>query len=291
MHCRFLWKILVASACVVGCNEARPQLPAPADDPTADLGSQFDPATTGTIRGQIRWSGELPLVPLLKVPPTLDAEGQPRPREWPNPHVPLIDSASAGVGNAVVFLRALNLKKSRPWNHEVVTAQQTDYQFSILQGKKPQRVGFVRRGASVEMVSCQRAFHALHADGASFFTVAFPDADRPSTRKLTEKGIVELSSAAGYFWMRAHLFVDDHPYYACPDADGRYILPQVPAGRYEVVCWLPNWREDRRTLDPASGVCTRLFFRPAVELVIPLEVRPGETTQADFAPSLKAFRP
>ena len=62
-------------------------------------------------------------------------------------------------------------------------------------------------------MSREPVFHSVHADGAAFFTLAFPDPHDPLTRQLTEKGIVELTSATGRFAMRAYLFVDEHPYY------------------------------------------------------------------------------
>ena len=43
-------------------------------------------------------------------------------------------------------------------------------------------------------------------------------------------GRFELTSAAGYYWQSADLFVCDHPYYAVSDGTGRFQFTQVPAG-------------------------------------------------------------
>ena len=118
----------------------------------------------------------------------------------------------------------------------------------------------------------------------------FPDPDRPLTRPLKENGVVELTSAAGYYWMRAYLFVDDHSYYARADKEGRFSLEQVPPGQYEVVCWMPNWQEARHERDPESGLITRLFFRPPVTLVQKVELGKQESKEVRFSPSMRDFQ-
>ena len=51
--------------------------------------------------------------------------------------------------------------------------------------------------------------------------------------------------------MRAYLVVSRHPYLARTDAHGRFTLSQVPAGKYEIVAWHPDWqvRESERNPD------------------------------------------
>jgi hypothetical protein len=152
------------------------------------------------------------------------------------------------------------------------------------------RTGFVHRGQSVEMASREPVFHILRASGSAFFSLTFPNPDRPRVRSLTEPGLVELSSGAGYYWMRAYLFVDDHPYYTRTDAQGYYQLSQVPPGRYQVVCWLPNWNVARHDRDPESTVISRLFFRPPVEREQHVEVRASGAVAADFTMSKALFQ-
>jgi hypothetical protein len=196
--------------------------------------------------------------------------------------VPIIDPGSGGVSDAVVFLRKVDPRKARPWDHEPVRIEQRDYQIHILQGDVESRCGFVRRGDAIEMVSRQAVFHSLHAGDANFFTLAFPDSDQPLTRRLDRSGLTELTSAAGYFWTRGYLFVADHPYYCCTGGNGNFTLPQVPAGHYELVCWHPNWRERTHDRDPESALISRLFFQAPVELVRQVEVTAGATVTASI---------
>jgi hypothetical protein len=139
------------------------------------------------------------------------------------------------------------------------------------------------------MVSREDGFASLRGRGDDFFTLAFPDPDRPVRRAFDKPGVVELTSAAGGYWMRAYLFVADHPYYALTDPHGRFELSGVPPGRYEAVCWHPNWHERSRERDPETGMIARLTFAGPVEKVRPVAVAAGGEAEADFELSLKDF--
>jgi hypothetical protein len=164
-----------------------------------------------------------------------------------------------------------------------------DCQLHIRQGENDSHFGFLRPGDHLGMVSCDPWFHLLHADGAAFFSLAFPDPGQPLQRVLREKGIVEFTSAAGYIWMRSYVFVDDHPYYTPTDKQGRFEFRQVPPGRYEVVCWMPNWTKARHERDPEAGSIIRLLFNPPVIEVNAVVLRTHGTAEVDFQMSAEKF--
>jgi hypothetical protein len=207
----------------------------------------------------------------------------------PNPNAPRIDPQTSGVGNAVVFLRGVQATNSKPWDLPPARIEQLGLQFHVHQGETDSSYGFVRQGDPIEMVSGDPFMHALHAGGVSFFTLMFPQPDQPLSRRLKVKGVVELTSAAGCYWMRAYLFVDDHPYYARTDSKGRFNLNQVPPGRYDFVCWMPNWKEARHERDPETGLVNRLFFAPPAELVEHVNLESRESKNVHFIVSEAAF--
>jgi hypothetical protein len=266
---------------LAGCSEALP----PEDDrPTLPVsGSRFDPVSCGTIRGQVVWQGEIARVPPLVVLPNPLAGPVFQKRQTrANPNAPAIDVWTRGVQSAVVFLRGVDAEAGKPWDLAPVRVEQRDCQFRVFQGEESSQVGFLRRGDPVEMVSRDSYFHALRASGSTFFSLMFPDPDQPLSRQLYDRGVVELSSAAGYYWMRGYLFIDDHPYYARTDVTGHFELTRVPPGRYDLVCWLPSWIKARSERDPEMGVISRLFFQPPLEQVQPVALRPGETVTTVF---------
>ena len=275
---RFLCPLAVlGTALLSGCDN----VPAPSDTPTeqpAEIGTDFDATLAGELRGQVIWEGPIPVVPTYRAPvnPGSEHQGDPR-RDWPNPHTPRIDQKTWAVADTVVFLRGIDPQRARPWDHPPVRVELRDYQIHVCQGERDGDTGFVRRGETVTLVSRQELFHSLQARGGAFFARAFPDPDHSCTRRLDRAGIVELSSGCGYFWMRGQLFVADHPYYTRTDAQGRFTLPQVPPGRYELVCWLPDWHEAVRERDAETALICRLTFRPPVEVAQSVDLRPHQS--------------
>jgi hypothetical protein len=251
--------------------------------------SCFDADAAGRIEGRVIWAGEPPCAAPLpyRLPAGLSDEASARLRV--NDFVPAIDSNSRGVTDAVVYLRGVDPHAARPWDHPHVAVEQRDLQLHVLQGSRDGRVGFVRRGDGIDMVSREPRFHSLRAQGSAWFTLAFPDADQPLARPLDETGVVELTSGAGYYWMRAYLLIDDHPYYARTDADGHFALPSVPPGQYEIVCWMPNWRETGHDRNPDTGRVTRLSFAPPAAVKQAVELGARQTRDVCFSLSTRDF--
>lgn len=277
--------VLLAS---VGCNESHPAVylddeePPPA--PPKNLAVAFDPATTGGVAGRVTWAGAVPVVAPFRAPISpLSEQNDRRKFSWNNPHAPVVDPAGGGIAGAVVFLRGVDPERARPWDHPPVWVAVRDCRYHILQGDADESTGFVRRGDQVTIVRDDDHFQAVQARGAAFFTLTLADRDRPHGRVLAHTGVVELSSNSGQFWMRAHLFVADHPYLTRTDKQGRFSLEKVPPGTYELGCWLPDWHESAHELDAETNLVTRLTFQPSVVKLRDVTVGKGERRTADFA--------
>jgi hypothetical protein len=293
MHGRFLLKALVLlllAGAHLGCEDARPQ-PAQVAEPKREPGSAFDAAATGAIQGRVCWEGPLPAVASFQierhrfsVPADVPAHLQ-----RANPNAPLVDPQGRGVHQAIVFLRGVEASKARPWDHPPVRVELRDLRLQLFQGEKAVRAAFVRQGEDISMYLEDRRFYSLHASGAVFFTYTFVEPALPRARRLEKQGRVRLTSANGYYWMEGHLFVDNHPYYARTDRQGHFRLDQVPAGHYDVICWLPNWRIARRDRDPESCLVTRVDFAPPLEQTKQVEAHPRRSVTVDFSVSAAAF--
>jgi len=285
-----VWVFSMVTA--IGCGKASSQ---PKDELIELSGqvpaSNFDPNEAGAIRGRVVWQGEIPNIAPFLIRANPIGGGAVAKRQFQrNPNAPSIDAGHHGVANAVVFLRGVDATKAKVWNLPPVHVEMKDLGLRVFQGDADSSYGFVHRGDPIEMVSRDAYFHSLHFDGVNYFTLAFPDLDKPLSRPLVKKGLVELTSSAGYYWMRAYLFVDDHPYFARTDSEGRFALDQVPPGDYEVVCWMPCWLEDRHKRDPESGVLTRLFFRPPVTWSQKVKLQGKESKEIRFGPALPDFQ-
>jgi hypothetical protein len=263
---------------VLGCAEPDPAMPdvPPPSPPTAPASSRFDPASAADVRGRIVWRGPVPAVPPLEHP--RKAPGGLVWGRFPNPHTPSVTPDGA-VAGAVVFLRGIDPAAGRPWDHPPASVEVRSSRMVVAQGGE-RAVGWVRPGDPVGFANRDQDIETVRAatvgaGGGLLFTLPLPDPDQPLSRALRTGGPVELSSGSGHYWMRAWLWVTDHPYFAITDARGRFELPAVPPGRYEAVCWHPNWHRTGHDRDPETGLVIRQHFAPPAEKVVPLEVTAG----------------
>jgi hypothetical protein len=272
---------LLLALAAVGCEAATPPPPAPPVEPPPAPHSSLPTPHSASLAGRVVWSGPVPpaeTVNAFRYHP----DGSFTALTRPVPNRPIV-GPDGGVSGAVVFLRGVDPAhyfapgESPGAKWPPVTVELHDERPMIRQGDgPPDTVGFVRRGDEITVVSRQRLFHSLRARGAAFWTLTLPDPDRPRSRRLDRAGVVELSSGVTYFWMHAHLWVCDHPYFARTDAAGRWSLTGVPPGEYEVVAWLPDWRLARRERDPETGGIARYVFRPPLEVARRVAVRENE---------------
>lgn len=276
------WLILLSIA-ATGCEEPLALSLKSSEPANVAIGENFDPRNVGTISGQVTWKGDVPNVkPFLGAlhPGAEYADKSLKRRN--NPHAPAIDAAG-GVGDAVVFLRGVEPAAARPWDLPPVRVEMHQEQIRIHQGDAVSRAGFVKPGDAIEMVSREEWREVLQARRSAFFSLTLVDAGVVRTRRLDRLGEVELISGMGHFWMRGHIFVVAHPYYTRTDATGRFKLPQVPAGAYQLVCWHPNWRPASHERDGMTMLVTHISYQPAAEIVQRIRVERDTTATASIA--------
>ena len=262
---------------LVGCESDAAPPPAPAAPPPA-IGTAFDPAACGTVTGRVTWTGPVPAVgdfPNHRPKP----DGTYVYQMAKNPHAPRVNEASKGVAGAVVWLRGIDPARARPWDHPPAAVEIGNQSITVVQGERRRRVGFVRQGDAVTASSVEPVYHVLRGRGDAFFSLALPEPGKPVTRTLAAPGRVELSSGAGLYWMRANLFVADHPYFAVTNAEGRFTLERVPAGPVTVVAWHPNWEAARFERDPDSTMITRMTYKPPLERTAAVDLTRGAAVE------------
>lgn len=281
---RFLLHVLaLGTLALAGCGTEPPAAASPTQpqSPPA-LATAFEPAACGTLGGFVTWAGPIPNVPPVTYNvPRVDGNGF-EPRTLAQANTPHIDFATRGVEGAVVFLRGIDPARARAWDLPAVRVELRDAQIAVIQGDRTARTGFVPRGGPVTVRSVDPECHVLRGRGAAFFALPFPEPDQVLERTFDSCGRIELSSAAGFYWQAADLFVCDHPYYALTEADGRFRFTSVPAGRYDLVVWHPNWVVTRSERNPESGQTSRQYYAPPLENSRPVDVAPGRNTVANL---------
>jgi hypothetical protein len=290
MHGCKRFTLFLALLLLAGCTDTpAPEKKQESHPAAAILGEAFDEAATGELHGTVTWQGDLPQAALFKV---LGLPGDYLfgvRQDQPNPNLPRIQPSTLGMEDVVVFLRAVDLKKSRPWDHPSVLVEQRDRRLVIRQGESSSHVGWARAGDAIEVINRDDHFHMLRGRGAAFFSLPFPKPNVPSHRVLEKPGIVDLSSGAFFFWMHAYLHVSNHPYFARTNARGHFVLEKVPARSYELVCWMPSWEVAKKLRDPETGYIIQVDFRPPVEQVRTVVVTAGQRLETSFSWSARDF--
>jgi hypothetical protein len=266
----------------LACRQPDPPRPTPSTARYPDATAR--PLPTGSVGGRVTLVAGQPVPPIHGLIATADG---PKWGTAPNPFAPRVD-ADGGLADAVVWLDPVDRTELKPWPHPPLTIEQSDRRVKSAQAGVSDRVGFVRVGDEVEMVSKEKEFHLLRARGAAFFSLTFPDPDRPRRRTLDTPGVVEFTSAAGFFWSAVDVFVCDHPYYTVTDSAGRFELANVPAGVYELTCRVRNPEITGRDRDPETGRIARLHFAPPLVLSSKVRVAEGKAEEVKLVADLPA---
>jgi hypothetical protein len=263
--------LLAPSGCAEDHAPTAPE--APLDRPAT--GARFDPDRAGTISGTVLWERTpAPVPPFRSIARPLDEAPGPALHDYPNPNAPLPGAHGRAVRGAVVFLRGVVAEEGRAWSLPPARVEVRDKQLVVVQGPHEGRSGFVRAGARVEVASRSEGLHVVQARGDAFFALPLPEPGLAASRRLDKPGLVELRSGAGFFWLRAYLFVAHHPYFTHTDEQGRFTLAGVPPGRYEVVAWHPDWRVVRRDRHLDLQHVIQVHYLPPREAARPAVVGP-----------------
>lgn len=160
------------------------------------------------------------------------------------------------LAEAVVALRARPVADAAR-SPETVTIDQQSFQFT------PETVA-IRRGDSVRFTNADAATHNVQSSSEiATFNVNMPGGGE-QTIKFDKAGGVRQAVQVGCVFhsaMRAFVFVFDHPWYDVTPASGKFKMPEVPAGAY-----------DLEMVHPAGGLSWRKR----------IEIKPGETLKVDI---------
>ncbi|MBI2925866.1 MAG: hypothetical protein HYY24_09205 [Verrucomicrobia bacterium] len=163
-----------------------------------------------------------------------------------------VDPKSRGVRYVVVFLGGdeAGLKRTDPPTNNVPAASppvlidQKDYIFV------PHLIA-VRAGQAVRFTNSDAANHNVRTSAAhakNFFNVFTGNGHAYEHRFVAEAPGRSIPLGCDIHpWMRGWVYVFDHAFFAVTDEQGRFAIPNVPAGRHKLVLQQPDveWREER----------------------------------------------
>jgi len=193
----------------------------------------------GSITGKVVFNGT---PATRKVIPTKDVDVCGRPYEEALIEV----GPDKSVQNTVVYL--VDIAKGKAW-----PAQAKPPQIDNVKCKFDPRVQVVRVG-KLDVVNSDPMLHNTHGyyGKRTLFNLALPNQGQRIPVDLPRPGAVRIDCDA-HGWMEAWVYVLDNPYYAITGADGKFSIPDVPAGAYKLVAAHPFTDPVEQSVTVAAG--------------------------------------
>jgi hypothetical protein len=196
----------------------------------------------GTIDGYVTLSGTAPTGATLKVTSNQDVCGF----SIADPTYSV--GRAGGLQNVLVYLKGIASGKAAP----DATRSLVDDHCMINPRVQGAMVGEQVRISSNDPILHNA--HAVHAESnATIYNVALPFQGVSVVKPLPDSpGLIKIKSDAQE-WMHAWIMELDHPYFATTDADGHFIIKDVPPGSYTLVAWHEAAGESSEPVVVAAG--------------------------------------
>jgi plastocyanin len=123
------------------------------------------------------------------------------------------------------------------------------------------RVQIVRPNATITTSSKDPILHttnAINESGKTLFNIAVPIPGIKINRQLASPGLVRLVCNT-HPWMRGYVIVTDDRA-AMTEADGKFTLPDVPPGTYQLRIWHETLKGEPQKVTVAAGRATTIDF-------------------------------
>ncbi len=232
----------------------------------------------GTITGFVRLSGDPPKLLAFEI--TKDNDWCGRKKQSPR----LVIGKRNGVRNAVVSLVNVEQGKRVETKKYLIDQRKCEYDPHIL---------LMPSGSELQIVNNDATLHNVHAYAneqtlKTVFNIAQPIKGFRFTVKsdqLKTPGKYSLTCDAGHPWMSGYIVVMDHPYYAVTDADGNFVLSNIPPGTYKVKMWHEGVNVSRSEME--SGKVKAYYFEPPYEETQEVTIGPETTVNINFAFALR----
>jgi plastocyanin len=201
----------------------------PSQVPTAGTKNKAPEGPTGSIKGRVTLTGDVPEMPFLSrgSDPACD-NGELRSET-------IMRDAEGGLANVLVRIKPGTVAAWTP--SETIVIDQTDCMY------RPRVQGGVR-GQTVEVRNSDKTTHNVHARhlelGAREGSETLMNRAQPSGVKMRFRlGIEPVAKLKCDYhaWMSGFVVVSDNPYSAVSDSKGEFMLEGVPVGTHQVELW------------------------------------------------------
>lgn len=231
------WSVAAAAlglACMLaGCKHSTPATSSEGSATTtaatttaaAPPAQPVDPATAGTITGEVHFSGKAP----ARMPIDMSMDPACAMSATPNETEQYVVSKSGGLANVYIYIKAGAPASSAPTGAQPVVLDQKGCRYIP-------HVIAVQQGGSVLVKNSDPTMHNVHTipteSGNASVDLSETPMGAPQTETFHQPETMLPVRCNNHPWMEAFINVAPNAYYAVTDADGRFTLPAVPPGTY-----------------------------------------------------------
>ena len=207
------------------CSNASPT-PAPA----ADVPPAADPATAGSLSGQILLEGTPPAAHVIRMDGDAKcvaaAQGEERRSE------DIVSSDGKTLANVFVYIKEGLPQRMYPVPDTPVVLDQQKCRYA------PRVLG-VQVGQTLQIKNSDPLLHNVSAEGAvnQPLNVGQPLQGITNRHVFTTREVMVPFKCQVHSWMRGYVGVLEHPFFAVSDQTGRFALPPLPPGTYTLEAW------------------------------------------------------
>lgn len=220
---RLVWVVVFLAA---GCGGS----PETATTSLTEPLPAIDPATVGTINGRVRLDGTAPSAEIIRL------DGDPKCASLAQGEERRTEYVVVGTDNALqhVFVYVKDGLPPRlypvPSKPVVLDQQKCRY--------VPRVVG-LQVGQPLTIRNSDPLLHNVRADAQinQPFDLGTPIQGMEVTRTFSTREVMVPFNCNVHAWMNAYVGVLEHPYFAVTDANGRFSIPQLPAGTFTLEIW------------------------------------------------------
>ena len=186
------------------------------------------PAFAGSVQGTIKYDGDVPKLPPVKM--DADPGCAKKHAAGPVPNEVLVLGPGNTVANILVYV------KNAPKGGKALTTPAVIDQHGCQY--VPHVLGLMV-GQPLKIVNSDGLLHNVHALPATngSFNRAMPATVTEFTHTFDKPEAPFRVKCDVHPWMGAYVAVFDHPYFAVTGADGKFTIDGLAAGTYDLVAW------------------------------------------------------
>jgi len=161
------------------------------------------------------------------------------------PSEALVLSGDSAIKNVVVSIT--NISKGKKFGEG--TSSSIDQKGCVF----IPHVAIVPPGSTIELLNSDDIMHNLHSwsmKNTAFNEGVTGHGNLPKTFEFPET--IKITCDV-HKWMTAWLIVQENPYYALTDADGKFRIDEVPAGTYTVEAWQESLGKTTQEVTVSAG--------------------------------------